>query len=154
MDELVGRINGEHGTVDWTPIRYLHQSIGRAQLVALYTAADVMLVTPLRDGMNLVAKEFVASRIDGDGVLVLSQFAGAAAELPEAISVNPYAVGEMAAAMEQALTMVASERRRRMAALRDRVVAHDVNWWTATFLADLWTAAAAGHPSAAAALFS
>lgn len=144
IDELVGRINGEHGTVDWTPIRYLHQSVGREQLVALYNAADVMLVTPLRDGMNLVAKEFIASRIDGDGVLVLSEFAGAAAELPEALSVNPYAIDEMTATMERALTMKALERRRRMAALRDRVAVHDVNWWTATFLSELWSAA--GQP--------
>jgi trehalose 6-phosphate synthase/phosphatase len=155
IDELVGRINGEHGTVDWTPIRYLHQSIGRAQLVALYNAADVMLVTPLRDGMNLVAKEFVASRIDGDGVLVLSEFAGAAAELSEAVSVNPYAIDEMAAAMEQALTMPAPERRRRMAALRERVAVHDINWWTATFLSDLWSvAASSSHAPAPVALLS
>lgn len=149
IDELVGRINGEHGTVDWSPIRYLHQSIARPQLVALYAAADVMLVTPLRDGMNLVAKEFVASRIDNDGVLVLSEFAGAAAELPEALMVNPYAIEDMADAMARALAMAASERQRRMAALRARVAVHDVNWWASAFLTDVWSAA--GDPWQAAA---
>ena len=105
--------------------------------------------------MNLVAKEFVASRIDGDGVLVLTEFAGAAAELPEAVSVNPYAIDEMAAAMEQALTMPALERRRRMAAPRDRVAVHDINWWTGTFLSDLWSVAASpSHAPAPLALLS
>jgi trehalose 6-phosphate synthase/phosphatase len=137
IEEIVGRINGEHATVDWTPIRYLHQAVSPRQLVALYGAADVMLVTPLRDGMNLVAKEFVASRADGDGVLVLSEFAGAATQLPEALSVNPYAIDEMAAAMKHALTMNVVERRRRMGALRARVVAHDVTWWASAFLDDL-----------------
>jgi trehalose 6-phosphate synthase/phosphatase len=137
IDEIVGRINGEHATVDWTPIRYLHQSVSPAQLVALYGAADVMLVTPLRDGMNLVAKEFVASRADGDGVLLLSEFAGAAAQLPEAVSVNPYAIDEMAAAMNQGLTMGVTERRRRMSALRARVATHDITWWASRFMHDL-----------------
>ena len=137
IDEIVGRINGEHGTVDWAPIRYLHHSISSAQLVALYRAADVMLVTPLRDGMNLVAKEFVASRADGDGVLVLSEFAGAAAQLPEAVSVNPYAIDQMAAAIKTALTMDAGERHRRMRALRARVADQDITWWASTFMRDL-----------------
>jgi trehalose 6-phosphate synthase/phosphatase len=137
IDEIVGRINGEHGTVDWTPIRYLHQSVSPTQLVALYGAADVMLVTPLCDGMNLVAKEFIASRADGDGVLLLSEFAGAAAQLPEAVSVNPYAIDEMAAAIKAALTMDVAERRRRMRALRARVAAEDITWWAASFMRDL-----------------
>ncbi len=137
IEEIVGRINGEHGTVEWTPIRYLHQSVSPTQLVGLYASADVMLVTPLRDGMNLVAKEFIASRVDVDGVLVLSEFAGAAAQLPEAVSVNPYAVDEMAAAMKQALTMEIGERKRRMHALRARVATQDVHWWSSTFICDL-----------------
>jgi trehalose 6-phosphate synthase/phosphatase len=137
VDEIVGRINGEHGTVDWTPIRYLHQSVSPTQLVALYRAADVMLVTPVRDGMNLVAKEFIASRADGDGVLLLSEFAGAAAQLPEAVAVNPYATHEMAAAMQQALLMDTAERRRRMRALRARVASRDVDWWAASFMRDV-----------------
>jgi trehalose 6-phosphate synthase/phosphatase len=137
IDEIVGRINGEHAMVDWTPIRYLHQSVSPAQLVGLYRAADVMLVTPLRDGMNLVAKEFIASRADGDGVLLLSEFAGASAQLPEAVSVNPYAIDEMAVAMKQALTMERGERRRRMCALRARVAAQDITWWASSFMRDL-----------------
>ncbi|HEV8319792.1 MAG TPA: bifunctional alpha,alpha-trehalose-phosphate synthase (UDP-forming)/trehalose-phosphatase [Vicinamibacterales bacterium] len=150
LDELVGRINGDHGTLEWTPIRYLHQAVSRKQLVALYRLADVMLVTPLRDGMNLVAKEFIASRADGDGVLVLSEFAGAASELPEAVSVNPYDIDELTARMKGALTMEMPERRQRMAALRQRVAATDVYWWAATFLRDVEDAAFGNHcPTAA-----
>ena len=146
VEETVGRINGEHGTAEWTPIRYLHQSVPPQQLVALYCAADVMLVTPVRDGMNLVAKEFVASRADGDGVLVLSEFAGAACQLPEAVSVNPYAVDDMAAAMRQAIAMESGERRARMRALRARVAAEDVAWWTSSVLSDLrGSRPSAGH---------
>jgi trehalose 6-phosphate synthase/phosphatase len=150
LDELVGRINGDHGTLDWTPIRYLHQSVSPTQLVALYRLADVMLVTPLRDGMNLVAKEFIASRADGDGVLVLSEFAGAARELPEAVSVNPYDVEEMAARIKDALIMEVPDRRRRMAALRQRVAATDVYWWAATFLRDVGDAAVGNRRPTAA----
>lgn len=137
VEELVGRINGALGTVTWTPIRYLHQAVEPAQLAALYRAADVMLVTPLRDGMNLVAKEFVATRTDDDGVLVLSEFAGAAGEVPEAVGVNPYDVDEMAAAIHRALTMERAERRRRMHSARQRVLARDASWWSRTFLRDL-----------------
>ena len=150
LDELVGRINGDHGTIDWTPIRYLHQSVSPTQLVALYRLADVMLVTPLRDGMNLVAKEFIASRADGDGVLVLSEFAGAARELPEAVSVNPYDIEEMAVRLKDALTMEMPDRRRRMAALRQRVAATDVYWWAATFLRDVEDAAVGNRRPTAA----
>src|SRR5262249_28107152 len=103
VDEEVGRINGSFGTVSWAPIQYIFRSISRRHLVALSAAADVMLVTPLRDGMNLVAKEFVASRQDEDGVLVLSEFAGAAAEMGEAMLVNPYDIDEVAQAMKDAL---------------------------------------------------
>jgi len=137
IEEIVGRINGEHGTVDWTPIRYVHQSISQNQLVALYRAADVMLVTPLRDGMNLVAKEFVASRIDDDGVLVLSEFAGAADQLTDAVAVNPYSIEEMTDAIRTALAMNAPERRRRMAALRRVVMAEDIHGWAERCLGDL-----------------
>jgi trehalose 6-phosphate synthase/phosphatase len=105
LDEIVGRINGEFATVNSVPIHYLYRSIDQRQLVALYKAADVMLVTPLRDGMNLVAKEFVASRTDEDGVLVLSEFAGAAAELAEALHVNPYDLDSVAQVIKNALTM-------------------------------------------------
>ncbi len=90
VEESVGRVNGTYGTLHSLPVHYVHQSVSMRDLVALYCAADVMLVTPLRDGMNLVAKEFAASRVDDDGVLVLSEFAGAAAELHGAVTVNPY----------------------------------------------------------------
>jgi trehalose 6-phosphate synthase/phosphatase len=134
LDELVGRINGEYGTVRWTPISYLYRCLARQDLVALYRAADVMLVTPLRDGMNLVAKEFVASRPDADGVLVLSEFAGASAELAEALVVNPYDLDGVAAALKQALTMPEEERRTRMLALRRRVAEADCYSWAGGFL--------------------
>jgi trehalose 6-phosphate synthase/phosphatase len=145
VEELVGRINGALGTVDWTPIRYLHQCLSQRQLVALYRAADVMLVTPLRDGMNLVAKEFVASRIDADGVLILSEFAGASGEMREALPVNPYLIEDVAGAMARALTMDSVERCRRMTALRQRVAARDRDWWADAFTHDLMHAAASGN---------
>jgi trehalose 6-phosphate synthase/phosphatase len=103
-------------------------------LLALYRAADVMLVTPVRDGMNLVAKEFAASRIHDDGVLVLSEFAGAADELVDAVLVNPYDVDGTAEAIHRALTMDSAEGRRRMRALRVTVFEHDVHRWASTFL--------------------
>jgi trehalose 6-phosphate synthase/phosphatase len=137
VEELVSRINGQMGRVGWTPIEYLYQSVSPAQLASLYRAADVMLVTALRDGMNLVAKEYVAARTDVDGVLVLSEFAGSAHELPEALTINPYAIDEMAEVFARALTMCATERRQRMEALRRTVLARDVRWWASTFLRDL-----------------
>lgn len=142
VEALVSRINGRFGTPTWTPIVHLHQSFPSECLVALYRSADVMLVTPLRDGMNLVAKEFVASRIDGDGVLVLSEFAGAAEQLTEAIHINPYDVRNVADAMNAALTMPRTERRRRMVRLRARVHAQDVHWWANNFLSALVNVAA------------
>jgi trehalose 6-phosphate synthase/phosphatase len=137
VEEIVSRVNGEMGRVGWTPIEYLYQSVSPTQLAALYRAANVMLVTPLRDGMNLVAKEYVAARTDLDGVLVLSEFAGAAHELPEALTVNPYCIDEMAEAFYRALNMCGAERRQRMEGLRRTVLARDVRWWASTFLRDL-----------------
>ena len=139
VEGLVGRINGDFGTPRWVPVHYIFRSLSEQELVALYRAADVMLVTPLRDGMNLVAKEFVASRIDGDGVLILSEFAGASWELPEAIQVNPYDVDGMAESAYRALTMDPEERRSRLAPLRTRVETYDVHRWAATFLEQLET---------------
>jgi trehalose 6-phosphate synthase/phosphatase len=134
VEELVGRINGTYGTLRSTPVHYMHRSVSMEQLVALYRAADVMLVTPLRDGMNLVAKEFVASRVDDDGVLVLSEFAGASAELDGAIVVNPYDVDAVADSLHRALSMSAAESRARMKALRRRVAEHDVHTWARSFI--------------------
>ena len=137
LDEIVGRINGEFATVNSVPIHYLYRAIDQRQLAALYKAADVMLVTPLRDGMNLVAKEFVASRTDEDGVLVLSEFAGAAAELAEALHVNPYDLDSVAQIIKNALTMPQEERRARIRALRHRVQAYDSYRWAETFIEQL-----------------
>jgi trehalose 6-phosphate synthase/phosphatase len=134
VDELVGRINGVYSTVDWTPIHYVYRSLSERQVVALYRAADVMLVTPLRDGMNLVAKEFVTCRVDEDGVLVLSEFAGAAAEMGEALQVNPYDIDAMAQAFADGLTMPEEERRVRMRCLRQRIASRDVQSWAQGFL--------------------
>ena len=137
VDQLVGKINGSFGTPRWVPVHYIFRALSEPDLVALYRAADVMLVTPLRDGMNLVAKEFLASRSDGDGVLVLSEFAGAAWELPEAVRVNPYDVEGAAEVYYRALTMPVEERRARLAPLRSRVQSFDVHRWVASFLEQL-----------------
>ena len=137
VDRIIGRIHGRFATPHWVPIHYMYRNLDEPEVVALYRAADVMLVTPLRDGMNLVAKEFVASRTDGDGVLVLSEFAGAASELAEAIHVNPYDLDRTTEAFYRALTMDERERRSRMAALRRRVDSADVHRWAASFIETL-----------------
>jgi trehalose 6-phosphate synthase/phosphatase len=134
VEEMVGRINGAFGTVRSVPIHYVHHSVSPAELVALYRAADLMLVTPLRDGMNLVAKEFVASRADEDGVLVLSEFAGAAVELDGAVVVNPYDVEGVASTILRALSLPRAERRARMKTLRRQVTEHDVHAWATGFV--------------------
>jgi trehalose 6-phosphate synthase/phosphatase len=137
VEERVGEINGSHGTLRSTPVHYVHRAVSLRQLVALYCAADVMLVTPLRDGMNLVAKEFVASRVDGDGVLVLSEFAGASAELDGALIVNPYDVDGIVGNIRRALGMSPAERSARMKGLRQRVGEYDLRNWARNFLDDL-----------------
>ena len=137
VEQLVSHVNGRFGTPDWTPIQYIHRAIPLEELLALYRAADVMLVTPLRDGMNLVAKEFVAARTDESGALVLSEFAGAAAELLDAVIVNPYDIEGTADGIHQALSFDGTERRRRMRALRAQVLEHHVHDWAASFLHDL-----------------
>jgi trehalose 6-phosphate synthase len=134
IEQTVGRINGEHGRVGHPPVHYLHQSMPRNELTAFYLAADVMLVTPLRDGMNLVAKEYVACRHDDGGVLVLSEFTGAARELTSALLVNPHDTDGVKAAIAQALEMPEVEARKRMKALRRQVLRHDVDAWARSFL--------------------
>jgi trehalose 6-phosphate synthase/phosphatase len=133
LDEMVGRINARFSTLHWSPVQYLYQNIALEQLLPLYRAADVMLVTPTRDGMNLVAKEFVACRDEEDGVLVLSEFTGAAWELGEALIVNPYDVDEIARALHAALLMPEEEQRFRMQRLRRRVRKWTVHHWAAAF---------------------
>jgi trehalose 6-phosphate synthase/phosphatase len=134
VEALVGRINGRFGSPQWAPVHYVYRGLSEAGVVALYRAADVMLVTPIRDGMNLVAKEFCAARSDEDGVLVLSEFVGAAAELAEALHVNPYDIESTAAAIHRALAMSREERRTRMVGMRHRVFSYDVHRWSKAFL--------------------
>jgi trehalose 6-phosphate synthase/phosphatase len=134
VERRVASINARFGTAAWTPVEYAYGSVDDVALSALYRAADVMVVTPLRDGMNLVAKEFVACREDENGVLILSELAGAAEELNEAVIVNPFDVEGIATEMQRALDMDVDERRRRMRALRHRVLGHDVGRWAETMV--------------------
>jgi trehalose 6-phosphate synthase len=134
IEQSVGRINGEYARVGFPAVHYLHQSLPRHELVAFFVAADAMLVTPLRDGMNLVAKEYVACRHDNGGALVLSEFAGAALELKDALLVNPHDTDGVKNTLYEALTMGRDEGRKRMRALRRQVLAHDVDRWARTFL--------------------
>lgn len=129
IEGLVGRINGDFAEVGRPPIHYLYRSVSTERLVAYYRAADVMLVTPLRDGMNLVAKEYVATRFDDTGALVLSEFAGAAEQLHEAYLVNPYDVDALADTLGDAIATASVRGNRRMKALRSSVAANDVFWW-------------------------
>jgi trehalose 6-phosphate synthase len=134
IERQVGHINGEYGEVGHPIVHYLHRPIPRDELVAFFVAADVMLVTPLRDGMNLVAKEYVACRSDLGGALVLSEFTGAAAELRQAYLANPHHLEGVKDAIEAALNQTPEEGRRRMRALRREVLAHDVDLWARSFL--------------------
>lgn len=137
VERMVGRINGTHSIKHHIPVHYTYGSLATRELVSRYAAADVMMVTPLRDGMNLVAKEYCMTRLRHDGVLVLSEFAGAALELKQALLVNPFDVDGIASAMEQALAMPASDQRRRMTSLRRTVRAHNVHDWADGFLSRL-----------------
>ena len=135
LESLCGSINGNFGELDWMPVRYIHRTVARSRLPGLYRASRVALVTPLRDGMNLVAKEFIASQDPEDpGVLVLSRFAGAAEQLKEALLVNPYDVEATANAIHLALQMPVEERRARHQALMANIRKYDVHWWCDTFL--------------------
>ena len=138
LERLSGQVNGRFGTIDWTPIRYINRLVPRARLAGLYSIAKVGLVTPLRDGMNLVAKEYVAVQPDDDpGVLVLSEFAGAAEEMTAALLVNPHDVESTADALQRALHMPVEERRERHEALKRVVEDGDVVTWSRAFLAAL-----------------
>jgi trehalose 6-phosphate synthase/phosphatase len=137
IDELVGRVNGRFATPTWSPIRYIYQSLSHDRLARFYRDADVALVTPLRDGMNLVAKEFVICQVDDPGVLVLSNLAGAAETMEEALLVNPYDVEGTATAIHRALQMGRAERAERMGALRARERQNDVHAWVNGFLSAL-----------------
>lgn len=134
VEGLVGRINGEYGEIGHSAIHYLHHSYPPDEMAALYLAADVMLVTSLRDGMNLVAKEYVAARSDDNGALVLSEFTGAADELAGALLVNPHDIDGMKEAILHGAHMDPKDKRKRMRRLRRRVLSDDVAKWSESFL--------------------
>ena len=134
IERQVGHVNGEYGRVGHPVVHYIHQAVPREELIAFFVAADVMLVTPLRDGMNLVAKEYVACRSDLGGALVLSEFTGAAAELRQAYLTNPHHLNGVKDAIEAALVQSPEDGRSRMRAMRRQVLAHDVDRWARSFL--------------------
>jgi trehalose 6-phosphate synthase/phosphatase len=137
LDELIGQLNGSLGSLDWTPIVYHYRSVTFTELVALYSMADVALITPLRDGMNLVAKEYLASKPDGRGVLILSEVAGAARELSEALQINPNHAQEIAQAIYDALCMEPDEQERRNRLMQERIRTYDAAHWVESFLSAL-----------------
>ena len=136
LDRIAGNINGSYSEFDWIPLRYITRALSRRTLAGFYRIARVGVVTPLRDGMNLVAKEFVAARDDEDGVLILSTFAGASRELTEAVLINPFDVNETAQAMEIAMRMGRDERRDRMSLMRRTVKENNVYRWAGRLLMD------------------
>jgi trehalose 6-phosphate synthase len=137
IDRLVGRINGDYGRIGRPAISYLHTSYPREEMAAMFKAADIMVVTPLRDGMNLVAKEYVACRDDETGALVLSEFAGAADELKQAFLINPYDINGMKSAIMEARAAKPRDLTRRMKAMRRTVQSHDVTAWAEKFMGRL-----------------
>ncbi|TKT85965.1 bifunctional alpha,alpha-trehalose-phosphate synthase (UDP-forming)/trehalose-phosphatase [Dyadobacter frigoris] len=137
IDQTVGRINAAYGDIYWQPIIYQYRSMSYPELVGMYTASDVALITPLRDGMNLVCKEFVASRKDSQGVLILSEMAGAAQELGEALIINPFDINGIAQAIQEAFEMPAQEQTKRMDAMRERIRDYDVFAWTNDFFTQM-----------------
>ena len=142
LESLCGAVNGDYGELDWMPVRYIHRMVARKRVPGLCRAAAVGLVTPLRDGMNLVAKEYVVAQDpDNPGVLVLSRFAGAAEQLKEALLVNPYDPQGMADSIQQALQMPLAERQARHQKLMARIKEHDVHWWRKAFMDALQAAA-------------
>ena len=137
LEQTVGRIVGDYGNVQWTPLIYQYRNLTFEEIVALYRLCDVALITPLRDGMNLVAKEFIASRPDQTGVLILSEMAGAAKEMGEALIINPFHRDDFAQALEQALTMPVEEQIRRNQLLQERLRRYDVIRWADDFVQSL-----------------
>jgi trehalose 6-phosphate synthase len=133
IDEAVGNINGKFGNEKWTPIMYFSRKMTQQSLLAYYKAADISLLTPLRDGMNLIAKEYTASK-DDNGVLILSEFAGAAEELHEALLVNPFDIQATAGAIKTAVEMPTEEKKQRFQSLKKKVKEHDAEWWLDNFL--------------------
>ncbi|MGH6861769.1 MAG: alpha,alpha-trehalose-phosphate synthase (UDP-forming), partial [Phyllobacterium sp.] len=135
LEQLAGAVNGKFADFNWAPIQYINRSIARSKLAPLFKSSLIGLITPLRDGMNLVAKEYVAAQDDGDpGILILSKFAGAAEELGEALIVNPYDISEVAQAIRRAATMPLHERQLRHRKLLKRVTDRDAQWWQQEYL--------------------
>jgi trehalose 6-phosphate synthase len=135
IERLTGRINGEFSRPGWIPVHYFYRSVPREDLLAYYRTAELLIASPWKDGMNLVAKEYCASQVDRSGVLLLSEFAGAAAQMHRhAVLFNPHDIVGMAEAIRSALTMAPDERRRRMTGLRRGVRKQDVFWWVDIFL--------------------
>ena len=138
-DEIVGRVNGEFATVNWTPIWYYYRSMSFEDLIDLYSNADIAMITPIRDGMNLVAKEYVATRINNDGVLILSEMAGASKELFQALVVNPFDINSMSEAIYKALNMPLEEQQQRNISMRKRLSRYTVQRWADDFMSALNT---------------
>ena len=136
-DEIVGRVNGKFALVNWTPIWYYYRSMSFDELIDLYTISDIAMITPVRDGMNLVAKEFVATRVDGDGVLILSEMAGASKELYESITVNPFDLNKMSDIILQAIKMPKKEQIERNRSMQERLSRYTVNYWANDFMKNL-----------------
>ena len=134
VDEMVGRINGKYSHIDWNPIQYFYRSYPLETLSAFYRMADVALVTPMRDGMNLVCKEFVASKHDQTGVLILSEMAGASKELSDAILINPNDINQMVEALHEALTMPVSEQKVHMASMQETIKRYNIHHWVSMFM--------------------
>jgi len=131
----VGEINGKYTDVGWIPIHYIYRSLTRPELLSYYRTCEIALITPLKDGMNLIAKEYCASNIEEQGVLILSEFAGAASQLHDhALMVNPYDIQKTADAIHTAVTMGPEERRERMSRLRRSIIRNDIVKWVNSFL--------------------
>ena len=136
-DEIVGRVNGKFASVNWTPIWYYYRSMSFDELIDLYTISDIAMITPVRDGMNLVAKEFVATRVEGDGVLILSEMAGASKELYESITVNPFDLNKMSDMILKAIKMPKKEQIERNRGMQERLSRYTVNYWANDFMKNL-----------------
>ena len=136
-DEIVGRVNGEYATVNWTPIWYYYRSMDFDELIDLYSSADIAMITPIRDGMNLVAKEFVSTRINGDGVLILSELAGASKELFQALTVNPFDINSMSNTIHDAINMGVDEQEQRNFSMQKRIKRYTVKYWADEFISSL-----------------
>ncbi len=136
-DEIVGRINGKYSTVNWNPIAYYYRSMPFDQLIELYVTSDVAMITPVRDGMNLVAKEYIATRVNGDGVLILSEMAGASKELFEAVQINPFDLYNMSESIFKALTMPKEEQINRNLSMQNRIKRYSVEYWANEFINSL-----------------